>query len=104
MNRREFLPATALGAAVANTSMSASQGRIKQSVCRWCYRNVSTEDLAKESARLGTHAIDLLDEKEWGVAENHGLGRPSVSCANTIPDGFPGLKNHDEIEGSINDC
>ena len=98
MNRREFLPATALGAAVANTSMSASQGRIKQSVCRWCYRNVSTEDLAKESARLGIQAIDLLDQKEWPIAKKYGLVPTIVPGPTTIPNGFNRLENHDEIE------
>jgi hydroxypyruvate isomerase len=97
MYRRELLPAVALGATVA-AGAAPAQGRLKQSVCRWCYRNVSTEDLAKESARLGIQAIDLLDPKEWPVAKKYGLVPTIVPGPTSIPNGFNRKENHDEIE------
>jgi len=102
MNRREFLPATAMGAAAA-AAADGTQGRIKQSVCRWCYRNVSTEDLAKESARLGIQAIDLLEQKDWAVAKKYGLIPTIVPGPTNIPNGFNRLENHDEIEKKFRD-
>lgn len=102
MNRREFLPATAMGAAAA-AAADGTQGRIKQSVCRWCYRNVSTEDLAKESARLGIQAIDLLEQKDWAVAKKYGLIPTIVPGPTNIPNGFNRLENHDEIEKKFKD-
>ncbi|HEY6403449.1 MAG TPA: hydroxypyruvate isomerase, partial [Blastocatellia bacterium] len=36
-------------------------GRLKQSACRWCYRNIPLEDLAKFASEIGLKGIDLLN-------------------------------------------
>jgi hydroxypyruvate isomerase len=103
MDRRTFLPAAGLAATAAVSATTADQpiaasGRLKQSVCRWCYRNVSMEDLARESARLGLKAIDLLDQKEWPIAKKYGLTPTIVNGTTTIADGLNQKENHDGIE------
>ncbi len=101
MKRRDFV--SAAGAGLASLAAAGAQqkmerkDRIKQSVCRWCYSKVPTEDLCRESARLGIQAIDLLDPKEWPIAQKYGLVPTVVPGPTTIPDGLNRLENHDGI-------
>ncbi|MHC4869622.1 MAG: hypothetical protein ACYTE2_08080, partial [Planctomycetota bacterium] len=88
MQRRDFLrtaalasPAmlaagTAAAGAVAATrrlddTVSAapppSTGRLRHSVCRWCYGGMSLEDLCVMAKAQGVAGIDLLSEHEWEV-------------------------------------
>ncbi len=102
MRRREFLPAAGLGAAafqsVAAQEHPKRKGRLKQSVCRWCYRDIPIEDLARESARLGLQSIDLLQPTEWAAAKKYGLIPTMVPGGTTIPDGLNRKENHEGIE------
>jgi hydroxypyruvate isomerase len=54
----------------------AAGGRLKQSVCRWCYGSMPLEDLCREAARLGLASVELLSEDEWDVP-----GRFGLTCA-----------------------
>jgi hydroxypyruvate isomerase len=73
------------------------KGRIKQSVCRWCYSKIPVEDFAKECARLGVQSVDLADPKEWPVYKQYGLVPTMIGGGTTIPDGFNRKENHDGI-------
>lgn len=101
MNRREFVGAgaaalTATGAAKPAEKMTR-KNNIKQSVCRWCYAKTPIEDLCREASRMGIQAIDLLDPKEWPVAQKYGLTLTVTPGPTTIPDGFNRRENHDAI-------
>ena len=101
MKRREFLPAAAAAAllpsALAETKRPAD-GRLKQSLCRWCYNRVPLDELCEEAAALGLQAIDLLEPKDWPVAQKYGLAVTIVPGPCTIPDGLNRTENHDGIE------
>lgn len=49
------------------------KGNIHHSVCRWCYSDLSLDDLCKEVKRIGFNAIDLLKPNEWSTAQKHGI-------------------------------
>jgi hydroxypyruvate isomerase len=102
MTRRNFLPSAGLGGAALSSALAQSapppKGRLKQSVCRWCYAKTPIEDLVQGSVKLGIEAIDLLDPKEWPVALKHGLKLTVVPGPTTIPDGLNRKENHDRIE------
>ena len=108
MKRRHFLPAAGLGAAAMHNALaqtpSVRKGRLKQSVCRWCYAKIPIEDLARESARLGIQSIDLLDPKEWAAAKKFGLIPTMVPGGTTIPDGLNRKENHDGIEQRLKEA
>jgi len=95
--RRTFLP-TIPAMSLAAQTPPAAKGRIKQSLCRWCYAKVPIEELCSEAKKLGIQAIDLLDPKEWSVAQQHGLALTVVPGPTTIPDGLNRKENHDAIE------
>ncbi|MFO0892701.1 MAG: TIM barrel protein [Isosphaeraceae bacterium] len=89
--RREMLQAaaaaSALGGILGSTTASAapagrsaaSSGRIKQSVCRWCYGKVSLEDLCVAAKRMGLVGIDLLGPADFSTIKKHGLVCTMVS-------------------------
>ncbi len=102
MNRRTFLPAAGLGAAALSGAMGQpvgpAKGRLRQSVCRWCYGKVPIEELAQACVKLGIEAIDLVDSKEWGPVQKQGLRLTVVPGPTTIPDGLNRKESHDAIE------
>src|ERR671913_1251051 len=110
MTRREAL-ATA-GAAAVGSSLSAAgasaqtqdkavkRGRLRQSVCRWCYAKIPLDELCRNVAAMGLPAIDLLQPEEWEVAAKHGLicstGFPGEG-GGSIPDALNNRALHDTI-------
>jgi hydroxypyruvate isomerase len=51
----------------------ASSGRVKQSVCRWCYSKIPLEDLCVAGKRMGLVGIDLLGPADFPTVKKHGL-------------------------------
>ena len=49
------------------------KGRIRQSVCRWCYQAIPLEELCAFSAKIGLKGIDLLQPEEWDIPRRYGL-------------------------------
>jgi hydroxypyruvate isomerase len=110
MTRREAL-ATA-GAAAAGTMLEATSaaaetqgsavknGRLKQSVCRWCYQRIPLDDFCKGVKDIGLTAIDLLQPEEWETAARYGLtcstGYPGQG-GGSIVDGLNNRMLHDQI-------
>lgn len=69
-----------------------SNGRIKQSVCAWCFtKTMSLEKLAPQVAAMGVKSIELVDPKDFGILKKHGL-----MCAITGSHGFVRGFNHKE--------
>ena len=90
------LAASRLGAAPQETSKAG--GRIKQSVCRWCYSKIPVEDFAKVCVRLGIQSVDLAPANEWPTYQKYGLPLTMIGGPTTIPDGFNRKENHTGIE------
>ncbi len=104
MTRRSLAPLLASAPAVLSAAKSKKRkGNLKQSVCRWCYKDVQLEDLAKECVKLGLVGIDLLTAEEWPVAQKYGLTVTMGSGVCTIPDGINRVENHDKIKANLRD-
>lgn len=74
------------------------KGRIRHSVCRWCYGKIPLEDLCRASAEMGIGAIDLLEIGEIPVARKHGLTCAMVSgVPGGITKGLNRRANHESI-------
>jgi hydroxypyruvate isomerase len=109
INRREAMVGAA--ALVAGAAHAAAQdassrrggpGRLKQSVCRWCYAKIPLPEFCKAVADMGLTAIDLLTEKEWPVAAEYGLICSMGSGAGGgISDGLNVKANHEKIVGGL---
>ena len=81
---------------------STRKGRIKQSVCRWCYQKYSLDDLCAYAARIGLKGVDLLNPQEYEVPRKYGMVcSMGYADAGTIKDGLNRLTNHDTIEAGL---
>ena len=59
--------------AARTESAVVRKGRIRQSVCRWCYQGIALEELCALSAKIGLKGIDLLQPEEWSFPRRYGL-------------------------------
>jgi hydroxypyruvate isomerase len=97
------------GTALASASSTAwsqgptqRKGRIRQSVCRWCYAKMSVDELCAYGAQIGLQGIDLLKPEEYEIPKKYGLiCTMGYVDAGTIPDGLNVLANHDKIEEGL---
>lgn len=79
MKRRDFVRTglAAGGAALAKSALPARaatrRGRLKHSVCKWCYPTLSLDELAMAAKSLGATSVELLDPEDWPVLARHGM-------------------------------
>ena len=107
MERREML--AVLGAAsaaqmiggvtpmMAASTRQATAGRLKQSVCRWCYSSIPLDVLCRDVAAMGLKSVELLSENEWATPKQFGLTCAVSNGPSTIPVGFNRLDQHDRL-------
>ena len=107
ITRREALASA--GAALAAVSVGAAEGgrvvqkgRLKQSVCRWCYGKIPLPEFCKAVSEIGLTAIDLIEEKEWPLLADHGLiCSMGWKMGGDIPNGLNDPANHDLIVNGL---
>ena len=75
-------------------TVDAKLGRLKQSVCKWCFSKMSVAELAKEVAGLGMVGIDLLDPVDFPTLKEHGLVCTMVQ-SHPLTDGLCDPQYHD---------
>ena len=81
------------------TAPAAAKGRIHQSVCRWCYKEMSVDQLAEAGAGMGLVGVDLLQVDEWEIPHKYGLiCTMGYAGGGTIPDALNRVENHAAIE------
>ena len=79
LTRRALLKSSIAGAAAlpllasALDSQTPRKGRIRQSVCRWCYQKIPLDQLAEYAANIGLRGIDLLQADEYEIPRRYGL-------------------------------
>ena len=105
LDRRTLVKGAALGTALfANLprakaaqelANAVENGRIKQSVCRWCYARTPLEELAAAAKTLGLRSVELLDPKDFETVKKHGLTCALVN-SHGIVKGLNDPENHKE--------
>jgi hydroxypyruvate isomerase len=81
---------------------AVTKGRLKQSVCRWCFRDIELRTFCKAVADMGLTAIDLLGQEEWPIAKEFGLMCSlGAGLGGPIEHGLNDPANHDKIVGSL---
>jgi hydroxypyruvate isomerase len=78
--RRELLKSSAIGLTasqipleISATAETARKGHIHQSVCQWCYREMSIDQLAQAAANIGLQGVDLLKPDDYEIPRRYGL-------------------------------
>jgi hydroxypyruvate isomerase len=89
-------PASAQGADVRS-------GRLKQSVCKWCFKDMSVDELAVAGKEMGLVAIDLLGPNDFEAVKKHGLVCSMVT-SHPLSDGLCDPKYWDMALEKINEA
>src|SRR5215472_8305752 len=81
---------------------------MNHSVCKWCYPNISVEDLAKAGKQFGLQSVELLGPKDWPAAQKFGLtcamaSNPTVDGLGGIPKAFNRVEHHDKLVAAYED-
>jgi hydroxypyruvate isomerase len=78
------------------------KGRIHQSVCRWCYKDIPLDRLCAYAAQIGLKGVDLLQPDEYEVPRRYGLiCSMAYAGAGTIPGALNRTENHTAIEAAL---
>lgn len=110
LTRRGFLAGTSAslaggmlassGAFGGEPPMKKLNGRIKQSVCKWCFGQMPLETFAPACAAMGIRSIELVEPNEWDVLKSHGL-ICAMTPSHDIGKGLNRVENHAECLGKI---
>lgn len=104
MKRRSFIETSLTGLAGASFlgafPAEPLKGRINHSVCKWCYPDLSVDEIAQASATIGLTSVELLEPDEWPVLEKYGLTcampmGPVIEGKDPLTDGFNEIDNHE---------
>jgi len=105
LSRRSAL--TALAAAPGGLLLGASataedapqplKGNLKHSVCKWCYKDMTLEELAVQAKAMGILGIDLLGAEDWPTIQKHGLTCPMAAGPGSIKEGWNNPALHDDL-------
>ena len=116
LSRRTFIRSSSLIAAagtIAGTMARTGQavtaddvervvknGRINQSVSKWCYGKFSLEEMCAVGKKMGLKAIDLLGPNDFATLKKYGL---ACSMVNThgLTKGINRIDNHEECLAKI---
>lgn len=83
-------------------------GKIRHSVCKWCYKDIPLDDLCVAGKEFGLGSVELLMPEDFPTLKKHGLHCAMVSFPSaelevggkkikvgTIPHGFNRVEHHD---------
>jgi hydroxypyruvate isomerase len=84
--------ATVAPAAADEPGRIVTKGRIKQSVCAWCYK-MSLDELCSAAKRMGLVGIDLIGPRDFPTLKKYGLISTMVP-SNPLDRGLCDLKYH----------
>jgi hydroxypyruvate isomerase len=115
MHRRDVLMGTVGGAILTGLTRSACgavpqaekiappvpPGRLKQSVCRWCYADIALDELCERAKAMGLLSVELLKEEEWATPAKHGLVCAVGNGPTSIAKGYNRIDNHDRCTAEL---
>ena len=81
------------------TAMAALKGTINHSVCRWCYQDLSLDQLCAAAKSIGIKGIDLVGPQDWPTLKKYGLDSPMCNGAEiNLTDGFNDPQFHATLQ------
>ena len=111
MDRRTFVQtglaasaAMAMGGAAAAATVNAPApaapargGRVKQSVCAWCFGGMKLEDLCTMAKGFGIGSVELLDVEQLRVPASLGMTCAVANGPGGITKGWNRMEHHDDL-------
>ncbi|MFT4255897.1 MAG: TIM barrel protein [Pseudoxanthomonas sp.] len=88
----------ATGVASGRAAANPVKGKLKHSVARWTFSQLSVEQLCQTVKSLGFAAIDLVGPEDWPTLKAHGIDSPMCNGAEIdLKKGFAATEHHDEL-------
>lgn len=101
---KNIVATVSTGAVISSFGSSSSmqslqlKGNINHSVCRWCFNDLSVEELCELVKKVGVKAIDLVGPKDWPTLQKHGIYSSMCNGAEiNLVDGFNDPQFHAEL-------
>jgi len=111
LSRRDLIKTALSGVTAASLPLPSSgngerqsapvqrKGRIRQSVARWCYKDIPLDKLCAYGAEIGLKAVDLLNPDEYEVPARYGLVcSMGYASGGDIANALNRVENHAKIE------
>ncbi len=95
MDRRTAV--AALGSAALLRRLPRPPGRLRQSVCQWCYPKMPLDELCRNAKAIGLQSVELLNETQWAPVKKHGLTCAMTDGPTTIEVGLNRPSEHDRF-------
>ncbi|MGY3090164.1 hydroxypyruvate isomerase [Hymenobacter sp. UYAg731] len=77
----------------------ALKNNINHSVCRWCYNDLTLDQLCAAAKSIGIKGIDLVGPKDWPTLKKYGLDSPMCNGAEiNLTDGFNDPQFHSTLQ------
>jgi len=83
-----------------NIERVINNNRLNQSVCRWCYKKLSLDELCAAAKKMGFKSVELLKPDELPTVVKHGLICAMVN-SHGIKDGVNKKENHSKCLTTI---
>ena len=91
---------THAAAAAAPDADAVRNGKLPQSVCQWCFKSMSIEELAATAQKIGLKGIDLVGPDTFETLKKYNLVG-TMTPSHSIPKGLNRKENWDECLGKI---
>lgn len=119
--RRSFVAGSTVAAVTASLSQRFSlaeeaakeagvSGKVNHSVCAWCYKGVTVDELCTAGKEFGLGSVELLNPADFATVKKHDMHCAMVSFPSgkykiggeekkigTIPNAFNRLEHHDAL-------
>lgn len=91
-------PNLSIAGMTEKTEPIVRKGNIRHAVCRWCFNDVSLDDLCLFGKQIGIEAIDLVGPKDWDTLKKHGISSSMCNGAEIgLVDGWNEPKFHAQL-------
>lgn len=87
--------------------MPAATGPIRQSVCKWCFKDIALDPFAAAAKDMGLQSVELLNPEDFATLKKYGLHCAMVSnptgktpqgvTVGGIPKAFNRVEHHDTL-------
>ena len=84
----------------SNVEKVVKNGRINQSVSRWCYNKIPLDDFCDSVKKMGLQGIDLMGPKDFPTLKKHGLICTMIET-HSLTNGINNKKNRDQCLDQI---
>ena len=97
----EAKPAAAVAPAAGPAKEGAPlKGRIKQSVCKWCFSKTPLDELCQAIQKMGLKGVDLLNPNDFPTLKKYGMVCTMVN-SHGIGKGFNRKENFEECAKKV---